>query len=66
MGKLETIEHQVAKLNGVELVQFRDWFAQFDAAIWDQQIEQDVAAGKLNTLAERALAAHENGKSSPL
>lgn len=27
----------------------------FDAAVWDQQIEADVAAGRLDALAEKAL-----------
>jgi hypothetical protein len=31
------------------------WFAEFDAARWDRQIEEDVAAGRLDALAEEAL-----------
>ena len=29
--------------------------AEFDAAIWDRQFEADVAAGRLDALAEKAL-----------
>ncbi|MEX2516668.1 MAG: hypothetical protein WD572_07135 [Gammaproteobacteria bacterium] len=35
----------------------------FDATTWDRQIEDDAKAGKLNTLAEQALASHGAGKS---
>jgi hypothetical protein len=34
---------------------FRERFAQFEADIWDRQIEQDVAAGRLDDLANEAL-----------
>ena len=26
---------------------FRDWFARFDAELWDQQIEADAKSGKV-------------------
>lgn len=50
MGKLEVIEHEVATLSAAELNQFRDWFAQFDNALWDRQFDEDAAAGKLDNL----------------
>jgi len=37
------------------LAAFRAWFAEFDAAVWDKQFEEDVAAGRLDQLAEEAL-----------
>ena len=66
MGKLETLEQQIKTLTPGELSQFRAWFARFDAAAWDQQLERDVGAGKLDGLAHRALAAHAAGKTKPL
>jgi hypothetical protein len=66
VGKLETIEKEVAALNDRELMRFRDWFSDFDASTWDRQLEHDVAAGKLDTFAERALSAHRSGQSKPL
>lgn len=44
------------------LTTFRDWFAGFDAAQWDQQFEEDVANGKLDDLADAALADHGAGR----
>lgn len=66
MGKLEQIEGAVKALSAAELEKFRVWFAEFDAARWDRQLEKDVAAGRLDKLAERALAEHSNGRTSPL
>ena len=34
---------------------FRTWFAEFDASAWDRQMEDDVAAGRLDALADEAL-----------
>jgi hypothetical protein len=58
MTKLEKIEKDVQDLDAVELARFREWFAEFDAANWDAQIEADALAGKLDVLGEKALAAH--------
>ena len=49
------IEQAVQRLSPEELARFRAWFAQFDAQLWDQQIERDVAAGRLDALADQAL-----------
>jgi hypothetical protein len=56
MGTVESIEKAVAALPPSELAQFRHWFAEFDSAAWDRQIEQDAKAGKLDALAAEALA----------
>ena len=66
MTKIEKIEQDVRKLNRDELSAFYRWFRAFDSDEWDQQIEEDVLAGKLDKLAEEALAAHRAGKSKEL
>ncbi len=55
LNTLQEIERAVSQLSPEELSAFRIWFAEFDAAIWDQQFEKDVQAGKLNSLAQKAL-----------
>jgi len=55
MSTVEEIEEAVRRLSSQELAAFREWFAQLDAAAWDRQIEEDVAAGRLDALAEEAL-----------
>lgn len=62
MSRLETVEVQVKQLTAKELRAFREWFVQFDAAAWDQQIESDAKSGKLDALAGRALRDHQAGK----
>ena len=55
MSRVERIEGQVKDLSSDELKAFRDWFGQFDAEAWDEQIEADAKNGRLRSLAERAL-----------
>jgi hypothetical protein len=64
MSKLEAIEKKVSDLSAEELAKFRRWFAEFDSAAWDRQIERDVKAGKLDALADEALREHAAGKST--
>jgi hypothetical protein len=66
MGKIEALERQVQDLSAEELAEFRRWFAEFDAEVWDRQFEADVKAGKLDTLAAKALQDHAAGRSTQL
>lgn len=66
MSKVEQIELQVSELSQRDLAHFRTWYAAFDADAWDHQLEQDVTAGKLDQLAERALRAHASGSTKSL
>lgn len=61
MGQVEQIESQVAALTPPELQAFRAWFAEFDAAQWDSQLEEGIAAGKLDDFANEALAQYKSG-----
>ena len=63
---LETVERAVAQLSKQELAQFRHWFAQYDGDHWDAQIEADATAGKLDSLAQEALAEYHAGKATEL
>jgi hypothetical protein len=66
MADLKRLESDIASLSPRELAEFRAWFREFDAANWDRQFELDVAAGRLDALAEHALADHRAGTSRPL
>ena len=66
MGKVEKIEEAVQALTREELSAFREWFRRYDSEEWDRQIEENVRAGKLDKLADEALAAHKAGKSKEL
>ncbi len=66
MSKLENLEKQIQQLSPEELAEFRRWYAEFDADLWDRQFESDVKAGKLDALAEKALRAHAARQSTKL
>ncbi len=66
MGIVENIEKQVQQLSSEELAEFRLWFAEFDAQLWDRQFESDVRSGKLDVLANEALRSHTAGQSTKL
>jgi hypothetical protein len=66
MTKVEEIEKAIAKLPRDELTEFRAWFDAFEAQIFDAAIEEDIAAGKLDRLAEEAVAEHKKGRSREL
>jgi hypothetical protein len=55
MGTVKEIEDAVQRLSPAELQAFREWFAEFEAEIWDSQIERDIATGRLDALAEEAI-----------
>jgi hypothetical protein len=66
MTSTEEIEMAVEKLAPKELARFRAWFEAFDADRFDAAIERDIAAGKLDSLAEEALVDHRSGRSREL
>ena len=66
MSKVERIEGEIQALSPEELAEFRNWFLAYDWAAWDQKLEQDVQAGKLDALADEALREHAAGKTKPI
>jgi hypothetical protein len=66
MSRVEEIEEAIKNLPAEELRRFRRWFAEFDAEVWDAQIEVDASSGKLDALASTAIAEYEQGKAREL
>ena len=66
MSTIQDLERAVTDLSPEDLSRFRAWFAGFDAEVWDRQIEDDVAAGRLDALADEALADFRAGRTRPL
>ena len=63
---LEDIEKAVAELPVEQLVRFRAWFEEFEATRFDQKIEHDAVAGRLDRLAEQALSDFRAGRAREL
>jgi len=63
---VDELEKAVAALPPDKLAQFRAWYEEFDAANWDRQMERDIKAGKLDKLADEALADFKAGRSREL
>ena len=55
MTTIEEIKSAVEHLSKEELIDFQAWFREFEAKNWDEQIERDIKAGKLNQLAQLAI-----------
>jgi hypothetical protein len=62
MPDVKAIEDAVKALPPQDLAEFRRWFAEFDGAVWDKQIEADVIGGKLEALLAEA---EEDYKTAP-
>ena len=63
---IQQIEDAIRGLSADELAIFRAWFAGFDAAAWDCQLERDVADGKLDSLVREGLDDLKEGRTTPL
>lgn len=66
MTRVQRLTREIEELTSEELAAFRKWFQEYDAAVWDEQIERDAAAGRLDKLAEKALADHKAGRTKEM
>jgi hypothetical protein len=63
---IKEIESAIAQLPPSELAELAEWFAEFQSQVWDEQLEQDVKAGRLDTLLKQAEQDFERGQCEPL
>ena len=66
MTAIDKLEQEVQRLGREELAAFRDWFRKYDSDEWDREIEQDVRSGKLDGLAQVAIAEHKAGRTKEI
>ena len=66
MSTVQEIQAAVSQLSPADLAAFREWYAEFDASLWDRQLEADVAAGRLDQLADEALKDLTEGRCTEL
>jgi hypothetical protein len=62
MITIQQLKQAVRRLPPNDLVVFRNWFAEFDAEVWDRQIEDDVSAGRPDVFIEEALRDSREGR----
>jgi hypothetical protein len=62
MTTIEEIEKAVAELTPEQLAKFRAWFDEYQERMFDEQIERDAKAGKLDKLISRARENHQSGR----
>jgi len=66
MNTIKDIERAIEQLSPVEFARLREWIAERDAQLWDEQIASDSASGRLKSLVDTALQEHRTGRSTPL
>jgi hypothetical protein len=60
------LESAVASLPPAELTAFAQWFENFLADTWDDRIEADIRAGRLDEAGRQADIDFEAGRAKPL
>ena len=65
MSTVVEIEDAIKQLPSPQLSELRQWFDEFVADQWDDQIRADAQAGKLDFLLQQADEAHKAGKVRP-
>lgn len=59
---IEQIEKAILNLSETDFTKLRNWLLDLDYQQWDQQLEQDINEGKLDALAQEALAEFKAGE----
>ena len=57
MAQVDQIKSDIEALSLEDFAQLREWLAEKDWQLWDEQLEKDAASGKLEFLREEAEAA---------
>ena len=64
--KVDELISGVSKLSRDERAAFREWYEEFDSEVWDRELEEDVKAGRLDALAEKAMDNFRAGRYTEL
>ena len=63
---VKEIENAITQLSPEELAELSAWLADYQATVWDEQMERDLDAGRLDALLEEVDEAYEAGDAKPL
>lgn len=61
MLTLEQIEAAILQLAPEDFQKLLEWFSDFNYQRWDEQLEKDITDGKLDALAQEAIADYQEG-----
>lgn len=63
---IQEIEQAITQLPPSEVAELSQWFEEFQAQVWDEQIERDAKAGRFDKLIEQTRADYAAGRCKPL
>ena len=63
---IEEIESVIAQLPATDFAELMAWLQEHHGRIWDKQIENDLAAGRLDALMAEADGEYRQGLAKPL
>jgi hypothetical protein len=63
---IKEIERAIVQLPAEDLDKLAGWLEDYRAQMWDKQIEEDLAAGRLDSLLAEVAKEYEAGLSQPL
>ena len=66
MSTVEEITAAIERLPADQVARVRAWLSEYAERLWDERIEQDERAGRLDALIDRALEEHRAGRTRPL
>lgn len=63
---VKEIETAIAQLPPAKVAELAKWLEEFQAQLWDGQIERDLKDGRLDALLEQAERDFDSGRCDPL
>jgi hypothetical protein len=65
MSTVEEITAAIEQLSADDVARVRAWLTEFSEQLWDEQIERDERASRLDALVDKALEEHRAGRTRP-
>ena len=62
MKTVEEIEHEIQELPVPDVARLSAWLSEYDGKVWDRQMDEDAASGKLDSLFEESEKERKAGK----
>lgn len=66
MSTVEEITAAIEQLSAEDVARIQAWLREFSERLWDEQIERDEGAGRLDAMIDKALEEHRAGRTRPL